>query len=252
MANEIYTTTRDGLTALVSRHAADEVLLRAVTAEGSDPDRVDATLMSRLLRGRVRRSLERTLPRTGVRRVLAALDGRLAGIESTADASDPATTFASVSAESTPTAPVPGAQDPAAHDPAATNAAEQHPPSLDPIGPDAATTPRPQRDGAAEPPAALLDRLGELDAVRQWIWSADGRSAHGRGAGPDPERARRLLAPMWTILDRHGAVRSVHVHHGRGHVLVGRAPGATFAVAGDPDLNLGAIYAAFRALEEEP
>ena len=102
------------------------------------------------------------------------------------------------------------------------------------------------------PPADVLDRIGDLDAVRQWIWAADGRPAIGRGSGPDPERARHLLAPIWTVLERQGAVRSLHVQHGHGHVLIGRTPGAAFAVAGDPDLNLGAIYATFRALEEEP
>jgi UDP:flavonoid glycosyltransferase YjiC (YdhE family) len=217
VANEIYTTTRDGLAVLVSRQVADGVLQRAVTAAGLDPDVVDARAMSRLLRGRVRRTLERTLPRAGVRRQLAQLDARIARL----DAAPPPPVV-----PSTPPAPPPGAPPP--------------PPT------------RPTAEAPALPPEAMLERLGRLDAVRQWIWLPDGKRPVARGVGPEAERARQLLAPIVTVLGRSGAVRSVHVQHGHGHVLVGRAAGATFAVAADLDVNLGAVYATFRALKEEP
>jgi len=217
VANEIYTTTRDGLAVLVSRQVADGVLQRAVTAAGVDSDVVDARTMSRLLRGRVRRTLERTLPRAGVRRQLAELDARIARL----DAARPV---------AAPPPPPPPIETPVTAPP----------------------PPRPAAEAPALPPEAMLERLGRLDAVRQWIWAPDGKRAVARGAGPEAERARRLLAPIVTVLGRAGAVRSVHVQHGHGHVLVGRTAGATFAVAADLDVNLGAVYATFRALKEEP
>lgn len=223
MANEIYSTALDDLAVLISRQAADGVLKRALEARDSDPDRVDASTMSRVLRGHVRRRLERSLPRAGVRRHLAALDARLAAL-----------------AEPTPT-----------HTESQAHEAVLPTPVPAP-SPTAVPTGDVRRDVRTSPPAAVLDRLGDQDAVRQWIWWPRQGISLGRGAGPLPERAHRLLAPALTALDRAGAVRSMHVDTGQGHVLIGRTPSATLTVAGDPDLNLGAIYAAFRALEEEP
>jgi len=75
--------------------------------------------------------------------------------------------------------------------------------------------------------------------------------AEGRGAGPEPERVASVVSSLTTVLGRRGAVRSVHVHHGQGHVMMGVDRGSTLVIAGDEDLNLGAVYATFRALEEE-
>lgn len=217
MANEIYITTRDGLEGLVSHQVADRVLARALAAARSDPDTVDAALMSRLLRGRVRRELERSLPAHAVRRSLSQLDARLDARHE----KRPAARREAVGAEMVA---------PQTHS-ALQGAERRSPRAL---------------------PAAILERISGAEAVRQWIWAAADGSVKGRGAGPDPVRAFRLFAPLATVLERSGAVRSIHVHHGSGHVLFGRHRGSTLAVAGDDDLNLGAIYATFRALEEEP
>jgi hypothetical protein len=243
VANEIYTTTRDGLAVLVSRQVADGVLQRAVTASGLDPDVVDARSMSRLLRGRVRRTLERTLPRAGVRRHLADLDARIARL----DAARPAVPPPPPTPTPTPT-PI---EVPETAPPPARPAAAPPAPAIPPAPATPPSTPAP-RAAPALPPETMLERLGRLDAVRQWIWLPDGDRPVARGPGPEAERARRLLAPIVTVLGRSGGVRSVHVQHGHGHVLVGRADGATFAVAADLDVNLGAVYATFRALKEEP
>jgi hypothetical protein len=298
VANAIYTTTRDGLADLVSRQAADRLLRDAVVGFGSDPDAVDAATMSRLLRGRVRRELERTLPRAGVRRRLARLDRQLArervealrptphrgsGRREARSAPEPpappdATPTPGAAAEPAPAAPVwrrepadVASEDqrrrafPVAGDPELVAA----PAAAPPAGPSApaqaspgapASTPRPAPAPAATDappqvrprPDRLLERIAEREAVRQWVWCpADGRP-EGRGDGPAPERVGAALGPLVTVLGRHGPVRSLHVQHGRGHVLVGFDRGSSLAVAGDDGLNLGAIYATFRALEEEP
>ena len=77
VGNPIYDTVRAGLADLVSDRAADAVLARGLAAAGTDAERVDLPRMSRMLRGVVRRELERTLPRAGVRKRLAALDRTL-------------------------------------------------------------------------------------------------------------------------------------------------------------------------------
>ena len=311
MANAIYTTTRDGLADLVSRQAADRLLREAVASVGADPDTVDARAMSRLLRGQVRRELERTLPRAGVRRRLAHIDRRLT--RQHADALRP-TPRRGVGRQAGATAPPPesrsathdgdasGRHDdvdttpatvwrrepadvaneaqrrrafPVAGDPELTSAgrtmarpAAVTPPPSGPVtdapvedapvgdtaaAPTAAPAPRAQEPPRVRPrPDALIERVAEREGVRQWVWCPDHGTPEARGDGPAPDRVAAALRPLVTVLGRHGPVRSLHVRHGRGHVLVGFDRGSSLTVAGDDGLNLGAIYATFRALEEEP
>lgn len=124
--------------------------------------------------------------------------------------------------------------------------------------PASATPPTTTRPTSTSPttirsrPDRLIERVTDHDAVRQWIWSPAHGPTEGRGAGPDPERVVSVLGSLTTVLGRHGTVRSLHVRHGRGHVMMGVDRGSTLVIAGDEDLNLGAVYASFRALEEEP
>lgn len=305
MANAIYTTTRDGLAELVSRQAADRLLREAVASMGADPDTVDARVMSRLLRGKVRRELERNLPRAGVRRRLAHIDRRLTRQHADAlrptprrgasrqagaapppaaspspardgDASErhagvdaaPATVWrrepADVATEVQRRRAFPVAGDPELTSVGSTKArptAVAPPPPAPvtdaPVGnaaaPHAAPEPRAQEPPRVRPrPDALIERIAEREGVRQWVWCPDHGTPEARGDGPAPERVAAGLGPLVTVLGRHGPVRSLHVRHGRGHVLVGFDRGSSLTVAGDDGLNLGAIYAAFRALEEEP
>lgn len=243
MANKIYSTTLNGLSTLVSRQVADAVLRRALRANGSKVESVDAAQMSRALRGGVRRALERSLPRAGVRRVLADLDERAAQLEREERSREATEGPAPDGSLASGPIELLGEEDVSADDEAG---------AVDPAAAGGAPLAKPFRRGADAPPPSILDRLGDQDAVRQWVWLPHGASAFGRGVGPEPSRVRHQLAPLLTVLDRAGAVRSLHVDHGRGHVLIGRTAGAALAVSGDPDMNLGAIYAAFRALEEEP
>ncbi len=295
MANAIYTTTRDELAGLVSRQVASGMLSRAVAAVGSDPTTIDASTMSRLLRGRVRRELERTLPRAGVRRRLADLDARLArehGPSGPGSAARGAPGTPAASAASAPVGrPVDGvrangarvsAADPRrsilpvrpatvwSHEPADTGTFDERRrafpiagdvvatrPAVEPTAPPAVRTPAvatatPPPTTTRPRPDRLIERVTDDDAVRQWIWRPAHGPAEGRGAGPDPGRVVSVLGSLTTVLGRHGAVRSLHVRHGRGHVMMGVDRGSTLVIAGDEDLNLGAVYASFRALEEEP
>jgi len=326
VANAIYTTTRDELAGLVSRQVASGMLSRAVASVGSDPTTVDASTMSRLLRGRVRRELERTLPRAGVRRRLADLDARLTREHGASAAPAPTPSVPTAPAKGPP-APVDRPSDAAPMDGALAAPADPRPsplgraatvwtrepadtgtfderrrafpvagdvvatrPAVEPAAPTqsrAVTTPAaptpattlpassmPAPDGpptaphravrpAPHPPATdlatdrhrpdrLIERITDDDAVRQWIWRPAHGPPEGRGAGPDPAHVAGTLGSLTTVLGRHGTVRSLHVHHGQGHVMMGVDRGSTLVIAGDEDLNLGAVYASFRALEEEP
>lgn len=304
MANAIYTTTRDELAGLVSRQVANGMLSRAVASVSSDPTTIDASTMSRLLRGRIRRELERTLPRAGVRRRLADLDAHLAREHGPTEPGSgrnrprqPGAPVASAPVAHAPTSSAPissAATAPAAvraetvwtHEPADTGTFDERRRAF-PIAGDVVATrtaveptapiamrppPMPTATPTATPPAApsaarapstvptttrprpdrLIERVTDDDAVRQWIWSPARGPTEGRGAGPDPGRVVSVLGSLTTVLGRHGAVRSLHVRHGQGHVMMGVDRGSTLVIAGDEDLNLGAVYASFRALEEEP
>ncbi|MEX2502569.1 MAG: hypothetical protein WD336_09350 [Trueperaceae bacterium] len=101
-------------------------------------------------------------------------------------------------------------------------------------------------------PQHAIHRLAERDAVRQWVWIPDGGAAQGRGSGPDPDRVAGEVRSLIGVLDRSGPVRTVHVRHGQGQVLIERHRNDVLLVAGDPRMNVGAIRTTFRALEEEP
>lgn len=286
MANAIYKTTRDGLCTLVSPRVADGILARGLASAGTTPDTVDARTMSRLLRGTIRRDLERTLPRRGLRRSLKALDadvrtqgGAPAGgrppaaegggrptspdpddtafahrevvwqLEPADVASDEARRRVFPIATDPPPVPRP-ASTPAGPQPAAApSGTAAHPVATPPVAP--ASTPPPTRTRTT-PPAPILARLAERDDVRQWVWVAPAHPPEGRGRGPDPARVAGALGPITRVLGRHGTLRGLHVQHGTGHVLVAFDGNAALAVAGADTLNLGAIRATFRALEEEP
>ncbi len=270
MGNPIYDTVRAGLADLVSDRAADAVLARGLAAAGTDAERVDLPRMSRMLRGVVRRELERTLPRAGVRKRLAALDRTLhdsaAADARPAEAAPRAALEDASAAESVASAPEPDA-------PVATGSApsapEPDPPVATPAPPPAGSvaSPAPPPEASLAPvdapasavahaprpfPVRAIDRLAERDAVRQWVWIPERGTARGRGAGPAPDRVAAATAPALRVLNRYGPVRSVHVRHDRGQVVLGVRGDDLLVVAGDASLNVGAIRTTLRALEEEP
>lgn len=336
MANDIYTTTLGGLTELVSKRVAEGVLDRALSAAGADADHVDARTMSRLLRGRVRRELERSLPRAGLRRSLAELDARIAPHETEqadagsapstsprGEAGEPASDVApsegapltwrhepaddaelpvrkhafpiaededvppeGTAPETAPeataegaalegTAPEPDASPRPTALPAVEGRAVEPPTSATPVPASPAVTstfpsPTPQvptspmpvsavragAAGAAAPaaapaPIAAIARLAEQEGVRQWVWASPHRGVDGRGEGPEPARVAADVRTVLTLLERHGRVKSLRIRHGAGEVLIGVAGPSALVIAGREGINVGSIYATFRALEEE-
>lgn len=258
MANEIYRTTYDGLSALVSPTAASRVLGRALRRAQLDADTLDARSAQRLLRGPVRRELEAILPRAGVwrelkrldRRVMRLADGSRPGPEAPDGANAP-----SMDASASPAAPPEATP--------STTPATAPAPTGDALTGDGPTgdgpTERAPSHGTAPPasatrptrPAPDPTRVAELDGVRSLIHARADAPTTTQGPAPDAAVVLDHLSRLSTRFGGYGVLRSWHVRTDGGHVLIGSGRDATLAVHGRDDLNLGAIYTAFAALEEE-
>jgi hypothetical protein len=220
--NEVYEQTRAGLSGLVPGRAARRILDAGLGQQRHTPEAVNAAEMTKVLLGPVYRDLSGVLPKAGLRRQLKQLARTLRGHDAT-----PATEHAATA-------------DRAGEIEAAT----------------ATTTPRP---GSAGPvlalpsdPGRVLAALAVLDGVDAvGVFDTVGGVVTVRGDLPDPAALGRVIAAGGGLLGRHGALRSVCVTTTHGVLVAVPVPPQWLAVTGGPDLNLGAIYAALAALEEE-
>lgn len=101
-------------------------------------------------------------------------------------------------------------------------------------------------------PGVVLMALAVLDGVDgAAVFDAVGRPLERRGEVPDADAFGRVLAAGGSLLARHGIVRSVAVANDDGVLLAVPVSECWVAVRGSADMNLGAVYAALTALEEE-
>jgi hypothetical protein len=108
------------------------------------------------------------------------------------------------------------------------------------------------RRAPLDDPEAVLMALGTLDGVDgAAIFDAVGHCTSTRGQVPEVASLGRVIAAGGGLLQRHGTLRSVSVATTTGVIVVVSAPPRWIAVSGAPDMNLGAVYAALTALEEE-
>jgi hypothetical protein len=99
---------------------------------------------------------------------------------------------------------------------------------------------------------AVLMGLAILDGVDgAAVFSSVGRVVSTRGEVPDADALGRVIAAAGSLLERHGALRSVSVTTTSGAMVAVPVAPHWIALRGTPDLNLGAVYAALSALEEE-
>jgi hypothetical protein len=113
------------------------------------------------------------------------------------------------------------------------------------------TEPAPQRH-LPDDPGVVLMALAVLDGVDgAAVFDAVGRPLERRGEVPDADAFGRVLAAGGSLLGRHGVVRSVAVANDDGVLLAVPVSERWVAVRGSADMNLGAVYAALTALEEE-
>ncbi len=254
------------------------MLERAISAEGLRPSEIDHERMASLLTGRIYRELRDTVPKATLQRELERLARSLRQHEARppSDAapedapSETQTNHDQKSGDGTgaeapadwSAADVP---DGAAADGAAADGAEA---TSDPAAADDRIGPADVRTPAADVPYAapvaaatgrlpddhevVLMALAILDGVDGVaVFDAVGHTVSTRGEVSDAGSLGRVIAAAGNLLERHGVLRSVNVKTSGGALVAVPVPPHWVAVSGAPDLNLGAVYAALSALEEE-
>lgn len=208
--------------------AAEHVLTRCLQAAGLEPGAIDGERFAAMLLGPVYRELRSTVPRATLRRELKRLARELR-----AEARPPVASVA-------PDAPGDDRGDRPAD---VSDGATPSPPSADTVTPPVATLSDP--DDVAMALAVLdgVDGVASYDPV--------GRTLALRGEVADAEGLGRVLAASGRLLSRQGALRSVTVVTTDGTLVAVSVSERWIAVSGAPDMNLGAVYAALSALEEE-
>ncbi len=208
---------RTALSALLPGRAARRVLERAVEAEGLSEDQLDGERMASLLLGRVYHDLRDTLPRATLRRELKRLARSL---------HDPVAAPAQPAAVPAQPAAVPAAASPGASESARVRFA-----------------------GDAEDVLMALAVLEGVDGTA--VFDDVGRALSTRGEVNEADALGRVIAAGGSLLLRHGELRSLCVTTTGGSLIAVPVPPRWLAVSGAPDMNLGAVYAALTALEEE-
>lgn len=235
MPNAVYERTRVALTGLLPGRAATRVLDRALERHHRTSDDVGPKEMAAVLMKGVYGELKGVLPDPGLRRALrrvardvAAMVPRGASVSQVRAARErrAADASAALGDRGAPTAG-PG-----------TAVAE-------PIARVAVAPPEVDVD-------ALLARLAAIDGVHGVArFDRTGRPLLVRGRLAEPERLGRTLLAASALLQRRDALRAVSVEVPTGRLVAIPLPPDWLALTGPADLNLGAVYAALPALEEE-
>lgn len=219
LANAVYERTRSALTGLLPGRAATSVLDRALRRHRSSADEVSGEQMARVLLQGVYRELRGVVPDPGLRRTLRKLarDARAWSL--------PGRGATPSEVRAGPVRPGPAV---------AVAAAEERRPAG-----------APDVDGFATSLAALdgVHGVGVFDAA--------GRPLEVRGALPDAAGLGGLVAAGAALVEREGALRSVAIETPGGRLVAIPFPPRWIALVGTVDVNLGAVYAALAALEEE-
>jgi len=223
LANAVYERTKSALTGLLPRRAATSVLDRALWRHRRSPEDVDGDQMARVLLQGVYRELRGLVPDAGLRRTLRRLAREARGWSGGGRGATPS----QVRAGPRPTAPAVAP----AHEPGV--AAERS-------------------DAAALEPDELATVLAALDGVHGvGVYDAAGRPREVRGALADPDRLGGLVAAGAALLQRGDALRSIAIETNGGRLVAVPVHPQWLALTGTADLNLGAVYAALAALQEE-
>lgn len=245
MANPVYAQAHEGLAKLVSTRAATRMLQGALAGQRQTPESVDAAAMGRLLRGRILRELEQTLPRGGLKRQIEALAATLPKVPAPEAISEEAKVSPKPEEHSTEPLAAPAR---APETPAAPAVAVLPTPPL----------PMPQLEGAASPGLepreleALVLAFAQLAEVKLVAAiQPGGKIAAQRGGGMDMAALSRLGPVALKLLRRSGSLRSFYLAHARGQFFLLPFGRDTIVVFASPELNVGALFATLRALKEE-
>ena len=232
MPNAVYERTRVALTGLLPGRAATTVLDRALARHHRSNEDVGPKEMAAVLMKGVYGELKGVLPDPGLRRALrrvardvaamvprGATTSQVRAARERIAGSAPAVALVAVAAA--PTAPT-----------LVQSAEATRAPALD--------------------PDRLLALLVEIDGVHGvGRFDGAGRPLQVRGRLPEPDRLGGFLAAAASLLERRDALRTVTVEVPNGRLVAVPTHPHWLALTGAADLNLGAVYAALSALEEE-
>jgi hypothetical protein len=237
MPNAVYERTRVALTGLLPGRAATTVLDRALARHHRSSEDVGPKEMAAVLMKGVYGELKGVLPDPGLRRALRRV----------------ARDVAAMVPRGATTSQVRAARERLAGSPPPVATPE---PALVAIGAPptavAAAGPRSAPRSATVDADRLLARLVEIDGVHGvGRFDRAGRPLQVRGRLPEPERLGGYLAAAASLLERRDALRTVTVEVPTGRLVAVPTHPHWLALTGAADLNLGAVYAALSALEEE-
>lgn len=234
MPNAVYERTRVALTGLLPGRAATTVLDRALARHHRSSDDVGPKEMAAVLMKGVYGELKGLLPDPGLRRALRRV----------------ARDVAAMVPRGATTSQVRAAMERIAGPAAVAAAAPLLAEAL------VAVAERPVAAVAAPAPAVdpdrLLARLVEIDGVHGvGRFDGAGHALQVRGRLPEPDRLGGFLTAAASLLERRDALRAVTVEVPNGRLVAVPTHPHWIALTGAADLNLGAVYAALTALEEE-
>jgi hypothetical protein len=247
--NDVYERAWSGISGLVPGRAARRILDDALRSAKRSAHDVSAGEMVEVLVGPVYRDLKRIVPRSGLKRELGQVVRDLRTIAaSPASRSTPlGTAGLELVAPSDVATPLP--------DMLPGPPVERRASRTTPVPRSVAVRrprPRPAAGALRVEPERVLLTLAALDGVAGVaLFDAAGQPQRVRGDLPEPDAVGRVIAAGGSLLRRHGDLRTVCVGTTRGVLVAVPVPPAWIAVTGAPDLNLGSVYAALRALEEE-
>ena len=234
MPNAVYERTRVALTGLLPGRAATTVLDRALARHHRSSEDVGPKEMAAVLMKGVYGELKGMLPDPGLRRALRRVARDVAAMVPRG------ATTSQVRAARERLAGVP----PTVASGASALVAVAEPPAAA----RSADAPR----ARVVDPDRLLARLVEIDGVHGvGRFDGAGRPLQVRGRLPQPERLGRFLAAAASLLERRDALHTVTVEVPTGRLVAVPTHPHWVALTGAADLNLGAVYAALSALEEE-
>ncbi len=237
MPNAVYERTRVALTGLLPGRAATKVLDRALERHHRSSEDVGPKEMAAVLMKGVYGELKGVLPDPGLRRALRRVARDVAAMVPRG-----ATTSQVRAARERIAGSPPAVAEPA---PALVAIADA------PTAPAAVGSPAAPRASALDPDR-LLARLVEIDGVHGvGRFDGAGRLLQVRGRLPEPDRLGGFLAAAASLLERRDALRTVTVEVPDGRLVAVPTHPHWLALTGAADLNLGAVYAALSALEEE-
>lgn len=284
MANQIYSTTRDGLTDLVSARVASQVLDHDLRASSYSAETVSVNEMARVLKGPVLKELANILPRAGLERSLKMLLKTLKALPPeqmsvAGEAAPPPEAAAPRKAAADVDAALPskssvteGTENSATKNSAGENPVSESFAEVSVVAVGApeqltaavvssasvqapvAETPRARREHLKLEPAArenFMLAFAQLEHVKI-VAAFDGRGVSSiRGSGLEVEALSRLGTLGLKLLSRSGELRTLYIAHSQGQLFLFPFGEVTLLLIGSGELNLGLVFATLHKLEEE-